>query len=330
MKNSGGNAALVFMVTLMVSGGAGFLLGAESGSPAPREKPAPDPADLAWMEELTPVIAGPHREIEPLAIQYRLSWNNVLNAGELAVVVRKEIDAGGGIDLVGTAEGRSSGLARALWAYDVKAESVVEAASLRPRLFKLTETERKKTFYFAMEFQPEKVLSETTRLATAEEAGETRHRVYRYENVRDVMSLALYLRSLEWRAGGAPVKLLVSPFNRPYHVEFKVTGREIKKIKGVKHDTIRLDLDLRKIETDHTLQEYEKMRQATMWFSEDEYRLPLEINADIFVGFISAQMTSRHWLPPEKAGSGAISPPAKKEGVIRKWFSGSGKAKNAE
>lgn len=316
------NAGFLLVILPAIFGWTGMARGAEGDGTDRAEKPAPDPADLAWMDEITGLPPGPNAALKPVAIHYRLSWNNVLNAGDLAVAVRRKANGNGDIDFVGTAEGRSSGLARALWSYDMKAESLVDAASLRPQVFRLSETERKKQFRYVLDFQPGKVLSETTRLASEEEPEETRSRVYRYEHLQDMMSLALYLRSFELPAGGDPVKILVSPFNRPYMVEFKVAGREKKKIKGVKYDTIRLDTKLRKIKPDQTLQEYEKMREATMWISDDEFRLPIEIHADIFVGFVSAQMTSRQWLPEaplaKEAEAGAVPPPVKKAGILRK------------
>ena len=41
---------------------------------------------------------------------------------------------------------------------------------------------------------------------------------------------------------------------------------------------------------------YSKIEKATLWITDDTYRLPLELQADIAVGYISARLTDRKWL----------------------------------
>ncbi|MCB1090722.1 MAG: DUF3108 domain-containing protein, partial [Verrucomicrobiae bacterium] len=203
---------------------------------------------------------------------------------------------------IGLAEGRSNGLARALWPYDVAAESLVDRRTLRPRLFEVVETERGKFYEYHLEFSPTRVMTRTTTLPKAgKETAEpvVSEKAYRYDFIHDVLSAVLYIRSQDL-ADGDVIKSVVSPFNRPYYTEFSVLEREKHKIKGDKFDAIRLGVEIRKINADRTLQTYEKMKKATIWLSDDEFRLPLEVQADIFVGYISARMTGRKWLEDTK------------------------------
>lgn len=275
---------------------------------------APTAEELAWVSEITRDPPGVHRDLKPVRVDFGLSWNNVLNAGELAVVLTHERD---GV-LVGRAEGSSNGLARALWPYDVEVESQVEPITLRPQLFQLAETERNKASRFRLQFDPGKVRTRT--VITPIKGGEVvagvepeiNESIYRYESIQDVLSTALYLRSQEL-GDGETVKMVISPFNRPYYAEFSSQGAERRKIRGEKYDTIRLDVNIRKIRHDKTLQDYEKMKTATIWLSDDEFRLPVEIHADIFVGFVSARMKSREWIE-ESVGRAAGSVPGKAAG----------------
>ena len=90
---------------------------------------------------------------------------------------------------------------------------------------------------------------------------------------------------------------VVQPFDRPYLVTFSVAGREKRKVRGTAHDTIKLDVKIRKIDRKTlALGSFKKMRKATIWVSDDAWRLPVEAHADIFVGFISAAITKREAL----------------------------------
>ncbi|MCB1235553.1 MAG: DUF3108 domain-containing protein [Verrucomicrobiae bacterium] len=269
---------------------------AQTETAAPAKPPPPSPEELAWMKELTLLAPGGHKELKPVEIKYRLSWNNVLNAGELDVAMKREPVESVGICLVGTADARSSGLARALWSYDAEAKATVLPGTLEPKFFELAETERGKKFAYQLDFQPRAVSSRTTEFPKkASEDPKVSEKTYRYQAVKDILSTVLYVRSFELTEGET-IKTLVSPFNRPYYVALECQGREERKIKGEKHDAIRLGVGIRKVNGNKTLQDYDKMKAATIWLSDDEFRLPLEVHADIFVGFISARMLERAWL----------------------------------
>lgn len=303
--------------------GAPANSGAEDDKTASGEKPKPSAEDLAWIDDLTSGPPGEHADLKPVTVEFNLSWNNVLNAGELEFTLDRKTDAkiDPGEIYVGTAEGRSSGLARVLWPYDVEAKALVDSGSLRPHLFELSETERGKSVNYLLDFQPGRVVSDTTVLPKKKsEEAETRRKVYRYDPLHDVLSLALYVRSFDL-AEGDTVSALVSPFNRPYHVEFEMAGKEKRKIRREKYDTIKFDIVIRKVNSDKTLQAYDKMKEATIWFTDDEYRLPMEVHADIFVGFVSARMTERHWLEDGKPAEEAADAPGKKgQGGLKQFF----------
>ncbi len=280
------------------------------------EKTPPSPEDLAWVDEITHLPPGIHRNLRPVKIEFGLSWNNVLNAGELSVIMRDAPEPDDS-HWIGRAEGRSNGLARALWPYDVEAESRFDPDSLRPSIFQLVETERDQSYRYRLEFDPRKVRTST--LVVPKEGESTvelapKQSTYRYEHVQDILSTALYLRSHQLEAGDR-VKLIVSPFNRPYYAEFESMGAEVRKVKGEKFDTTRLEVTIRKINFDRTLQDYDKMKKATIWLSDDEYRLPVEIQADIFVGFVSARAIHRQWL--DDAADAASAPEKSSGGLLR-------------
>jgi hypothetical protein len=277
------------------------------------EKPAPSPEDLAWMSELTSGPPGPHAELKPVAVHFLLSWNNVFNAGELALSLDHQPGETGNSDevLAGTAKGRSSGLARVLWPYEVEANATADPGTLRPHLFELSEKERSKSVDYQLNFQPGKLFSDSTVLPKKEgDEAETKRRIYGFDRIYDIFTAALYVRSFDL-AKGESVSALVSPFKRPYHAEFTLVGKETRKVRGEKYDTLKFDVAIRKVNHDKTLQTYDKMKKVTIWVSDDEYRLPLEVRADIFIGFVSARMTERAWIADD--GSKGESEVARKQ-----------------
>ena len=90
--------------------------------------------------------------------------------------------------------------------------------------------------------------------------------------------------------------MLVTPFNRPYVAWLKVTGRETRKIKGRNYSAIKLDAKIGKVNEDLSLKHYDKVKKTTLWVSNDEYRIPLELQAQISVGFVSARIKDLKWL----------------------------------
>jgi hypothetical protein len=90
--------------------------------------------------------------------------------------------------------------------------------------------------------------------------------------------------------------MVVTPFNCPYLTELRVMGRESRRIKGKVYDTIRLDVRVGKINTDLSIKTYDRIKQTSLWVSDDEYRLPLELQSQISVGFVSARLTHQEWL----------------------------------
>jgi hypothetical protein len=69
-----------------------------------------------------------------------------------------------------------------------------------------------------------------------------------------------------------------------------VAGREKMTAAGREWPAIRCDIKLRSIEKDLTLSPHDKFKRATAWLSDDEDRLLLRIEADVFIGAISAEL----------------------------------------
>lgn len=269
-----------------------------------------------WLKEVTLTKPGKEPRLKPCRMSYSLSWNNLINAGEASIVMRgggKGASEVGGF-LKGEAKARSSGAARFLWAYDCELKSEVDNITFRPRWFEHSETENGETVSYRTDFKSDQVV--TMRREVDPETGviKSKKSSFKYANVYDLLSSILCLRSLPLKNGETIVGV-IQPFDSPYLVSFEVQGRESRKYHGRKMDTIRLGVEIQKINKDLSLKAYKKMKTATLWVSEDDFRLPLEIRADIFIGYVAATLVDRSFLTEAQIKSGSPIVPPKKPGL---------------
>lgn len=245
----------------------------------------------AWMTEITRLPPGDHANLRPVKLVYTLSWNNRVNAGKVEISVLK--DGTQETKFVGDASGKSTGFARVLWPYDFRARSIVDQNSLRPITFQLTEKERNEQNSYDIIFQDKKQLFNTT--SKKKEASQSAQSSFEFDHGHDVLSSAFYLRS-QPLTPGEKISMVVTPFNKPYLAKFEVIGKEKHKMKGKRYDAIRLDALVGKINPDLSIKKYEKIKQTSLWMTDDAYRIPLELQTHISVGFISARLIEMDWL----------------------------------
>jgi hypothetical protein len=266
---------------------------------AKENKPEPD---TSWMKDVTlkPRGRGHAPEIRPCVLKYKLSWRKLVSAGNATVEI-KQGDPG---VLVGEAEAKSSGLARALYTYDCELNARVDADSLKPLGFEHSETEKDETTDYETEFGDGWVRTWTTEPNEKGEV-ERKRRTYYYGEALDLLSTIFYVRSMPLKKGDK-ITRVVQPFDRPYLVSFIVEGREERKFEGEKIPTIKLSVQIARVNKDLSLKQYDKMTESSVWVSDDEFRLPIEIRADIFIGYITCLLESRQFTDA-KAKAAAVA-----------------------
>lgn len=245
----------------------------------------------AWMENVTRLPPGGHANLRPVTLQYTLDWNHQVNAGRFVVSIASSAEDSG--RLVGDAEGRSTSFARLLYPYDFRARSVVDQNTLRPLAYQLVERDRGVENSYDVIFEKKRQIFTTT----SKEKNETRSSTdrFRFDFGQDVLSSAIYLRS-QPLLDGDEVTMVVTPFNHPYVATLEVLGRERRKVKGKTYNAIKLDARVGKVNPDLTLKTYEKVKRTTLWVTDDEYRIPLELQSQLVFGFVSARLDALQWL----------------------------------
>lgn len=263
-----------------------------------------------WVRELTTGEAGDHRHVPPCEIQYTLGWNNWITAGKASLSVR---EAGGFWRADATAA--STGFARTLWKYDCEMSSIIHRADLRAHFLQHSETDSDETCRYRVSFGDKQVVTETL-VHPKKGAPVISTAVCPFGPMDDLLSVILHARSLELK-NGQKITRVVQPWDKPYLTTFHVLGRETLSFGGKKHPCVKIGLQIRKIDRESlVLSAYKKMKTATIWVSDDELRVPVEMHADIFIGYMSARMSGLKMLDGGDAKAAlprnmTVKPPAR-------------------
>jgi hypothetical protein len=116
--------------------------------------------------------------------------------------------------------------------------------------------------------------------------------------LRDLFSGLLFLRS-QHLTPGQSVSTIIFPGDAPFLVELKTLGTGPLTIAGTAHDTIRLDMNIQRInlKKDDCLEPQKKFRKGTVWLSNDEDRIPLRVELELFIGYVFAELESVSFNP---------------------------------
>ncbi len=257
---------------------------ARAASPAPQED---------WYGRISPDREAVYRWERGCRASYVLSWNGVLKAGEMEIEIESRDSGRQELRLVSAkAQGKSAGLARIFWHYDCKYNSLIDVDTFVPREILYLEEERKDRTRTEVEFEKGRaVCLKRVEQKKDGEVDESR-RVFKAPRIHDLTSGILYLRSQPLETGDE-MSLVIYPFDTSYLVTFRVLEREPHRTEAGKFAAIKLDLGIEKILKGNRLERYKKFKRATIWISDDAFRMPLEIRAEIFVGSIRAEMVER-------------------------------------
>lgn len=258
-------------------------------------------AQPEWVSSLSQAVPG-RLNVPPCALDFELGWNNTIKAGTARVTIQEAGDD----YWRASAQASSTGLARTLWSYDCTMSSIIRRDTLHPVFMQHSETDRSETCRYRVSFQPRRVITESTVLPRDGVASTSTH-VCGFSPVEDLLSIILFVRSLPL-ADGESITRVVQPWDKPYLTTFEVMGREKMKVGDVDTPCIKLAVRIRKIDRDSLLlSSYKKMKTATIWVSDDEERLPVEMRAEIFIGYMSCRLTGKTMLSGGAARSGVPS-----------------------
>jgi hypothetical protein len=242
-----------------------------------------------WQKSLSPKSPGPHPLVAPVQLDYMISWNGAINAGQVTWQFGEKALKPGEFPCI--AKGNSLGLAASLFPYKFDAITQLNPATLRPSFFHCTETDKKTTTVFHVDFSDTGASSRALVRPHATGTDHVNSRSFAFAPMYDMFSSMLFVRSQALKDGDS-ILFVTHPFEDPYLCHVTVLGRE--KFNGT--DAIKLDISLRKIAPDLSLLPYKKLKTATLWLSDDPDRVALELRAKIFIGDIRMTLTNKRML----------------------------------
>jgi hypothetical protein len=251
---------------------------------------AAESATPAWESNLTKDPPGNFPEPRPVRTNYHFGWSGI-TAGTGDVHFTR-IDQRFQLE----AAGKTIGLVRALWKLDATYRGLVDAETLRPIESKQVETYRKKKLGTELAFTSLGVNRTRTEGAGA---GKTSTVPFNFPNLFDLHSALLYLRSQPLNDHSV-YRIVVYPATSAYLTTVTVVGREHISVRAGSYNAIKLDLDLKRVGKKYQLEPHRKFRRATIWVSDDENRIPLRIEAQIFVGTVFAELQAARFDQDKK------------------------------
>ena len=236
-----------------------------------------------WEATLSKDPAGNFPELRPLRASYRFGWSG-LTAATGDVHFTKP--SGDKFQLDGT--GRTIGLVRALWKFDVNYQAAASAETLRPIETQQIENYRSKKIITHLTFTNNGVTRATTE---GKGAAEAKTRQFNFPDLFDLFSALLYLRSQPLKDHSV-YRVVAYPATAAYVATVTVIGREKISVHTGSYSSIKLDLQLKRIGKHRELEPHRKFRRATIWVSDDAERLLLRVEAQVFVGTVFAELQS--------------------------------------
>ncbi|MEM1293950.1 MAG: DUF3108 domain-containing protein [Verrucomicrobiota bacterium] len=259
-----------------------------------------------WKAKVTTAPPGEFPLLPPCLLTFNVNWNGLVKAGQADAVFRYNDDTS---NLIVTAKARSTGPARLLWAYDANQTTWIDTENLRPIKVSQVEDDRRETNIYNTEFIGDFAFNKWTTEAKNEESEsiERKERIFEQAAMHDLVSAALYLRSQPLDELGQEFALVTFPFRDPYLVLLKLAAREKRKFSGEKIDTLKFDVQLSKVDEMGDLEsQQDKFHSASVWLSDDDRRLPLELRSEIFIGSVRASLVD--FIPLEKSESAPNQP----------------------
>ena len=242
-------------------------------------------AAVDWASTLTRDPRGNFPDPRPCHATYVYGWSGITAATSDAHFYRDEQQR-----FILEGKARTVGLARVLWKFDLSYRSVVNAQTLRPLETHQIETARGKRIETNLKFTNTGVSGSRTEPNRPAPTVKD----FAQENLYDLHSVFLYLRSQPLRDRSI-YRVAVYPANSAYLATLTVLGREHLHVRSGNYNAIKMDLKLQRVNKKNELEPHRKFKRATIWISDDNDRVLLRIESQIFVGTVTAELQSIHF-----------------------------------
>jgi len=230
-------------------------------------------AEPAWLDDINIPKKGPLRQISPTKLEYVISFNGKGKAGTFRILFGEKAPRYPDHFLV-RAHGGSSGWAKTLFPYQFHYLSFLNPKTLRPTKFVGTEREGSKVTALDYRFDSKGVSG--TKKTTEDDETQTESSKFSFPYSLGLFSGLLQIRSLPLNDNDEVVMAL-HPVTSAYLTKIKIVGREVH----LGRECIKLSIGAEKIEADMSLQHEDDPKTASIWLSDDDWRIPIEMRGEM-------------------------------------------------
>jgi hypothetical protein len=237
-----------------------------------------------WTKSLTSGKGpGSFTPPPPMRLIYRFGWSGIEAATANVHFYSPTRDT-----FEVEATGATSGFPRQLFRLDVYHRATEDKSTLRPIHFYQEERYRSATVKTNAYFTRDQVTGLREKIPSDHPS---KPNIFKFSPVFDLTTALLWVRS-QPLVDGETESIVVWASNAPYLAIVKVLGRDTIRIDGQKEKAIKVDLKLNGIDKRMRLKEHKLFKGGRGWLSDDDKRIPLRIEADIFIGYVFAELES--------------------------------------
>jgi len=249
------------------------------------------PAEETWRSRVQPEQAGDFPLVRPFKAEYRFGWSNVVEAARARASMSYD-----GNKVVTDVTGGTRGLARTLWSLTARHHAETSLGQFLPIAFSQSEVYAKKKVVTEVVAKPDGLWF--IRRVPTDPANQPKWKRVKVAPVRDIVSGMLFMRSLPLKDGDR-VGLIAFPGDSPFLCEVQVEKRETVQVAGQPVKAIKMTFQLQRIDMSHgnQLVAHGKFRSGAVWVSDDENRIPVRAEVQIFVGYVYGELVSVTYGP---------------------------------
>lgn len=243
-------------------------------------------AEPEWKKNLSPARIGPHQALPAGILELDITWKGMVRSGLITMDFGKDGEHKPNTRVVRTTA-ISMGAATAVFPYRGNSWAELNSSSLQPKLIEAWEKGNQETTTTTSSFQNNRVTSKEVTRTKGKRKEQVEEQTFLHTPTYDISSALLHIRSQKLQKGDE-LSLMLHPFKSPYLLKAKVLNRE----KHLDRDCIAISLEMFKIDrTSLELRPYKKLKgPATLWLSDDDLRIPVEVRANVFIGDIRATL----------------------------------------
>lgn len=237
-----------------------------------------------WLARIGPETPGTFPLVRPFSGKFRFGWSEIGAASAEARVWYS------GDKIMVEVKGGTNGLARTLWQLDARHKATILKEGLQPVAFEQVERYAKKRVRTEAVFKPDGLWR--LRAVPSDPKNVPRWKKIKIEPIRDIVSAMLFIRSQSLN-DGEKVGVVAFPGDSPFLVEATVVRHEQIRVGNKLRKVIKLDFQIQRIDlAKRRLAPHGKFKNGTVWISDDENRVPLRAEVNIFIGYVFGELES--------------------------------------